>query len=417
MHTEGIVTPTRAVLVLDAVDPQARDEFRQLVGTCGFDARAELRAPRHVHSQHYLGSGRMEELRTCVQQHGIQTVLLDGMLSPTQARHLGRITSCDILDRTDVILEIFALHARSYEAKLQVRRAQLERQSARLVRRWTHLERQRGGIGVRGGPGEAQLESDRRKLRHECRQLDKRLQRIRGARNLSRTNRRKARVPLVVLVGYTNAGKSTLFNTLSGAGVLVANSMFATLGTTLRRVRACGVEFVLADTVGFIRNLPHELIESFHATLEEVREASLLLHLTDISNEHWRMEESSTLEVLAQIDALEVPRLQIYTKADLLPGQAGTHAYRNACGQMERLCLSALSGAGMDLLREGIVQRLHGTPHRRRVLLDQRDGALQAELHRLGAVLSQHKRQDGGWHMDIMMPNGEWDRLRNHHLL
>ena len=406
-----------AVLVVRDRNPELRAEFKQLTKSCDFVARAELSAPREAHPQNYLGGGKLQQLCESARAHGVKLVLIDALLSPTQARNLERVTQCEILDRTDVILKIFALHARTYEAKLQVERAQLERQSTRLTRRWMHLERQRGGIGVRGGPGEAQLESDKRKLRHECRQLDKRLQRVRSARQLSRANRHKARVPLVVLVGRTNAGKSTLFNALSDAGAVVANRMFATLGTTLRRVNCHGVEFVLADTVGFIRNLPHELVESFHATLEEVCQADLLLQLTDISNEHWRSEAHAVREVLVQIGASSVPCINVFTKSDALDDANSGSTYRNAFGQLERLYVSAHTGAGLDLLRHAIAEYLRGSMCRHTLSLDARQGVLQAELHRRGVVLSERARVSGGWQMDIMLPKQEWQQLQNRYLL
>lgn len=414
-------TPARsgvsAVLVLVDQDPAGCEEFRELVRTCGFVVCAELRASRNPHPQHYFRSGKAEELRTCLQRTGARTVLLDTALSPTQERNLERTTGREILDRTDVILEIFARHAHTFETKLQVRRARLERMHTRLKRSWTHLERQRGGIGVRAGPGEAQLESDRRKLRHECRTLDRRLHRVRQSRQLGRTSRRRARIPLVVLVGRTNAGKSTLFNALSGSDALVANQLFATLSTTLRRVCCCGVDLVVADTVGFIRRLPHELINSFHATLEEVRQADLLIQLTDISNPHWRCDEDEVHLVLEELNALEVPRLRVYTKIDLLDNDIGPCAYRTHAGQLDSVYVSAHTGAGMNTMRVAIAERLRGMMQRHTLSLAPEQSALQAELHRRGVVVSERTRTCGGWRMDVAMPGQEWQRLRARYLL
>lgn len=404
---------TSAIFVLRHSDSVLCAEFHQLARTCGFAPCIELRVPGNIHPQNYLGSGKMKTLAAYMEMYKPHAILFDSQLTPTQIRNVERATQIKILDRNDVILGIFARRAHTFEAKLQVHRAQLERQYTHLTRAWTHLERQRGGIGVRGGPGEAQLESDKRKLRRECKQVDKRLERVRRSRGLSRVNRRRARTPLVVLVGRTNAGKSTLFNALSNADALVANRMFATIETTSRHVRCFGVDFVLADTVGFIRHLPHELIESFHATLEEVREADLLLQLTDISSECWRSDEQEVHGVLAKIDALDVPRVHVYTKLDCWQDNSGVCAYRNRTGLVERLYLSATTGEGLNLLRIAIAEHLRGAMQRRTVLLNAKQGALQATLHQRGVVLSENTRPCGGWRMDILLPQQEWQYLRS----
>lgn len=398
-------------------DPVYCDEFRQLLATCGFEVRAELWGTRAVSSQYYVSKAKMEELRRAAHSHKARALLFDAALSPTQERNLSRALRARVMDRVAVILDIFALHAHTFEAKLQVRRARLAHMRTRLVRTWTHLERQRGGIGVRGGPGEAQLESDRRKLQQECRALDKRLERVRSVRQLGRARRQRTRTPMVVLVGRTNAGKSTLFNALSGARAHVADQLFATLGTTLRRTCCAGVQLVLADTVGFIRRLPHELIESFHASLEEVCSADLLLQLTDISSDGWHGDESDVDSVLARIGASDVPRLRVYTKIDLLAADPPASAYRNQHGELERVYLSAQADAGLDLLRSAVAERLRGAIRRRTVSIGPEQGALQARLHRLGVVISEHGDPCGGWRMDIALPKEEWNRLSNRYLL
>ena len=265
----------------------------------------------------FLGKGKAEELRDLVTSAQVEVVIVNHDLSPAQERNLEKIVSCRVLDRNGLILDIFAQRARSHEGKLQVELAQLEHLSTRLVRGWTHLERQRGGIGLRG-PGETQLETDRRLLRERVKSLTRRLEKVRAQRQSRRKARHRIPIPTVSLVGYTNAGKSTLFNRLTGAGVYVADQLFATLDPTMRHVSLAGnAEAILADTVGFIRHLPHQLVEAFKSTLEEVAEADLLLHVVDGSSPERREQIEQVQKVLQEIEADHIPQITVFNKIDL----------------------------------------------------------------------------------------------------
>src|SRR5690554_3088322 len=273
---------------------------------------------RQLNARTLVGSGKLEEIRQAIAQHQAELVLINHELTPSQERNLERELECRVLDRTGLILDIFAQRARSHEGKLQVELAQLEHSITRLVRGWTHLDRQKGGIGLRGA-GETQLEIDQRLVRGRIKAIHKSLAKVRSQRHQSRRARRRAEIPTVSLVGYTNAGKSSLFNRLSDAGSYVADQLFATLDSTLRRLEL--PEFgpaILADTVGFVRDLPHQLVEAFRATLEESTEASLLLHVVDCSNEQRQALKEQVDLVLAEIGAAEVPTLLVYNKVDLL---------------------------------------------------------------------------------------------------
>lgn len=299
-------------------DPQ---EFQELAESAGAEIKALITGSRKVPDpKYFIGTGKAEEIRQEVLARSVQLVLVNHNLSPTQERNLERLLQCRVLDRTALILDIFAQRARSFEGKLQVELAYLNHLSTRLVRGWTHLERQRGGIGLRGGPGETQLEVDRRLIRNRIKNIHKRLEKVRKQREQGRRSRDKALVPTVALVGYTNVGKSTLFNVLTGAQVYSANQLFATLDPTLRRVFMPDQSaLILADTVGFIRHLPHQLIEAFRATLEEVSQADLLLHVVDSHDSERDAHIAQVDSVLDEIGASEVPRIMVYNKIDLCP--------------------------------------------------------------------------------------------------
>ena len=304
----------------------------------------------------YVGSGKVDELGALVQADGIEAVLFDHEISPVQQRNLNREWKVPVLDRTELILDIFARRARSHEGKLQVELARLEHLSARLVRGWTHLERQRGGIGVRGGPGETQLELDRRMLSVKVKRLRAQLETLKKQRRTRRRARDRRPAFAVSLVGYTNAGKSTLFNALTGAGTYAADQLFATLDTLTRRLRLpSGAEVVISDTVGFVRELPHQLVEAFTATLEETADADLLLHVVDASAPDRDEQMEQVDRVLDEIGATDVPRIVVMNKIDLagwLP-----EAALDPHGRISRVSLSAVSGAGLDMLREAIAQQ------------------------------------------------------------
>ena len=308
---------------------------------------------------YYLGRGKVDELAAQVRDGGAGVVVFDVPLSPAQQRNLERALDVAVLDRELLILEIFAQRAKSSEGKLQVEVAQLEHLSTRLVRGWTHLERQRGGLGKTGGPGEKQIELDRRLISARIRRLRERLRALGRQRRTQRRARARGEVFSVSLVGYTNAGKSTLFNALTRAGAFAADQLFATLDTTSRRCHvAGGAEVVVSDTVGFIRGLPHQLVDAFRSTLEESIEADLLLHVIDAASPAREAQMAEVDRVLAEIGAAEVPRLLVFNKVDRL--QRPPSVERDACGTLRAVFLSAASGDGIDLLREAIAERLCG---------------------------------------------------------
>ena len=303
-----------------------------------------------------VGSGKAEEIATIIENAGISTVIFDNPLSPVQQRNLNRLLRVPVLDRTELILDIFAQRARSNEGKLQVELARIEHQLSRLVRGWTHLERQRGGIGQRGGPGEKQIELDRRMLDAKARQLRARLDKLERQRRTRRRARSRREAFTVSLVGYTNAGKSTLFNALTGAGTYAADQLFATLDTLTRRLRlGDGSEIVLSDTVGFVRDLPHQLVEAFRATLEETAQADLLLHVVDASAPDRDEQVEQVERVLAEIGADQVPTIIVLNKIDAagLPAEI----QRGPCGSISKISVSAVTGEGLEWLRGALAER------------------------------------------------------------
>ncbi len=339
-------------------DTASLEEMCSLARSAGIDpvARVSVRRAR-PDAALCVGSGKADEIRSLLAEQGAVAVLFDNPLTPVQQRNLTRLLEVPVIDRTDLILDIFAQRARSNEGKLQVELARIEHQLSRLVRGWTHLERQRGGIGQRGGPGEKQIELDRRMLDAKARQLRTRLHKL-GRQRLTRRRARLRRdVFSVSLVGYTNAGKSTLFNALTGAGTYAADQLFATLDTLTRRVRlAPGVEITLSDTVGFVRQLPHELIEAFGATLEETRDADLLLHVVDASAPDRDDQIAEVQRVLGEIGAGDVPVLMVYNKIDAV-GWA-PEVVTDPCGSIDRILVSARTSAGLAGLRDALVRSL-----------------------------------------------------------
>jgi GTP-binding protein HflX len=303
----------------------------------------------------FLGSGKLEELASLIQATRAGLVILNHDITPGQERNLERALKCRVIDRTGLILDIFAQRARSHEGKLQVELAQLERLATRLVRGWTHLERQKGGIGLRG-PGETQLETDRRLLENRVKLLKERLRQVRRQHHTQRRARERSGILRVSLVGYTNAGKSTLFNRLAQAHTFAANQLFATLDTTTRRIHLADQRYaLLSDTVGFIRHLPHGLVAAFRATLEEVREADLLLHVVDGADPHREEQIESVNQVLEEIGALTIPQILVRNKCDLMP-PLGPGVERDACGRISAIRLSALTGEGVDLIRMALAE-------------------------------------------------------------
>lgn len=388
------------------------DEFKELALSAGASVVSIVTGTRRVpESKYFVGSGKAEEIRDVVLANKADLVIFNHVLTPAQERNLERLISCRVLDRTGLILDIFAQRARSFEGKLQVELALLSHLSTRLVRGWTHLERQRGGIGLRGGPGETQLEVDRRLIRNRMKVIEARLAKIRKQREQGRRARRRAIVPTVALVGYTNAGKSTLFNRLTGSEVYVADQLFATLDPTLRRVEFPKIgTVILADTVGFIRHLPHDLVEAFHATLEEVSEADLLLHVVDASDENKRVHGEQVQEVLTTIHAESVPRLMVYNKIDLVPG--GVPAIdRDEWGQIRRVSISAVKNLGMTELALAIGELLGKDLVEGRLLLAPKQAKIRADLYTRDAVLAEEIDEKGNYHLTVRLPKVEYDQL------
>jgi GTP-binding protein HflX len=357
---------------------------------CGL-IRAVRQAPD---KRTFIGSGKLDELKQAVEQESADLVIFNHALSPSQERNLEKVLQCRVLDRTGLILDIFAQRARTHEGKLQVELAQLEHMATRLVRGWTHLERQKGGIGLRG-PGETQLESDRRMLRNRIRQIHLRLEKVRRQRDQGRRARRRAELPTISLVGYTNAGKSTLFNQLTTAHVYAADQLFATLDPTLRRIKLdANTPVILADTVGFIRHLPHKLVQAFSATLEESREADMLLHVVDASGQERDDNIAQVNLVLSEIEADQVPILMIYNKIDLIPGCEPRIDVDDE-GVPIAVWLSAQTGAGLDLLFDALQRRLSRQVLQLSVRLPLSMGLLRSLFFGLGAVIEERALDDG----------------------
>jgi GTP-binding protein HflX len=404
----------RAILVHagpgGAPDDSERSEFAELARSAGAIIVDEIVSARKRPEPRFLiGKGKVDELRASVEANAAELVIFGAPLSPSQERNLERELRCRVLDRAGLILDIFAQRARSFEGKLQVELAQLRHLSTRLVRGWTHLERQKGGIGLRG-PGETQLETDRRLIGRRIRQLNARLEQVDARRTMNRRNRARAEVPTVALVGYTNAGKSTLFNALTDAGVYVKDQLFATLDPTVRGVELPdGTEIVLADTVGFVRDLPHELIAAFRSTLQEAREADLILHLIDASDPNRWQRVRQVNAVLQQLDADRVPQIRVYNKIDLLDRPPRLASNRDGHGRA--VWLSATTGEGLPLLLEAISVRLRRKMLRRRIHLQPSQGRLRARLFELGAVASEQADEDGGWILELEMAEQDLKRF------
>lgn len=379
-------------------------EFQELATSAGADVVSILTGTRDAPDpKYFIGTGKAEELAAIVTQFEAQLVIINHALSPAQERNLERLVKCRVVDRTGLILDIFAQRARSFEGKLQVELAFLKHLSTRLVRGWTHLERQRGGIGLRGGPGETQLELDRRLIRDRIKYITKRLSKVKQQREQSRRARQKAIIPTVALVGYTNAGKSTLFNRLTGSEVYVANRLFATLDPTLRRIELPELgPVILADTVGFIRHLPHDLVEAFHATLEEVTGADLLLHVVDAHDEKRQSNIEQVNAVLKSIGAESVPQLLVLNKIDLCENLAPA-IDRDADATPKKVYISAVSGAGMDQLQIAMIERLGTDIVQREITLTPQQARLRAEFYRLNAVLSERIDDEGCCHLKVRM--------------
>jgi GTP-binding protein HflX len=393
-----------------ATGPDSLDEFQELARSAGAEVAGIVCAPRdRPDARYFVGSGKIEELAERVEVLGADLVLVSQSLSAVQERNIEKACKARVLDRATLILDIFAQRAQSYEGKLQVELAQLGHLSTRLVRGWTHLERQKGGIGLRG-PGETQLETDRRLIGVRIRQLNSRLEKVARQREQSRRQRQRSRAPLIALVGYTNAGKSTLFNALTGADVGAENLLFATLDPTVRRMQGlhCG-DVLLADTVGFVSDLPHELIAAFRATLQEAREADVLLHVIDLSDPY-RVERQSDVEaVLESIGAERIPVIRVFNKIDLSGHQPAVQ--RDERGRPSAVNISAQTGAGLEQLRQAVSDWLSSERINRWIRLGGCHGRLRAQLFELGVVSEERIAENGSWMIHVDVPRETAERL------
>lgn len=386
-------------------------EFESLVTSAGVTPVQIVTGSRSApHPKYFAGEGKAEEIADAVMESDADVVLFNHALSPAQERNLERLCQCRVVDRTGVILDIFAQRARTHEGKLQVELAQLRHLSTRLVRGWTHLERQKGGIGLRG-PGETQLESDRRMLRDKIKQISGRLEKVERQRGQGRQARSKADIPTVSLVGYTNAGKSSLFNHITDAKVYAADQLFATLDPTLRRIDVDDVgTVVLADTVGFIRHLPHDLVAAFKATLQETREATLLLHVVDAADNRVDENIHAVNTVLEEIDAHEIPVLIVMNKIDMLD-DFEPRIDRNEDNLPVRIWLSAQTGAGIPLLFRALTERLSGEIAHLELCLPPSEGRLRSRFYQLQAIEREWLDDDGRICLEIRLPIVDWHRL------
>lgn len=410
-HEGGELAVLVHVFFSNEKDTENLIEFESLVISAGIKPVQIITGNRKSpQAKYFVGEGKAEEIAAAVKVSNADVVLFDHTLSPAQERNLERLCQCRVIDRTGLILDIFAQRARTHEGKLQVELAQLRHISTRLVRGWTHLERQKGGIGLRG-PGETQLETDRRLIRGKIRQILSRLAKVEKQREQGRQARSKAGIPTISLVGYTNAGKSSLFNQMTKSEVYAADQLFATLDPTLRRIDIDDVgAVVLADTVGFIRHLPHDLVAAFKATLQETREASLLLHVVDAADN--RMEENiqAVESVLEEIEANEIPALLVMNKIDILNGFT-PRIDRNENNVPIRVWLSAQTGKGIPLLLQALTERLSGEIAHYELRLPPEAGRLRSRFYQLQAIEYEEMDKDGSIMLEVKLPIVDWQRL------
>jgi GTP-binding protein HflX len=394
------------------VDREDLSELQLLADSAGVKTLGVVTATRSSpNPKYFVGSGKAEEIAELVKERQASIVIFNHALSPTQERNLEKICQCRVLDRTGLILDIFAQRARTHEGKLQVELAQLRHISTRLVRGWTHLERQKGGIGLRG-PGETQLETDRRLIRGRIKNILKRLEKVQKQREQGRRARKRAEIPTVSLVGYTNAGKSTLFNQLSTAEVYAADQLFATLDPTLRKIDVNEVgTVILADTVGFIRHLPHDLVAAFKATLQETQDATLLLHVVDIADEHYQDNVDQVTEVLEEIDAGDVPQLMICNKIDKLD-DVDAKIDRDDEGNPIRVWVSAQQGIGLSLIYDALHERLGRQMVNLQLKIPPSMGKLRGTLYSLNSVAEEQVDDSGQFNLAVRMSAVDWQKLQ-----
>jgi GTP-binding protein HflX len=404
----------RAILVhLDLhvdLEHEQLNEFEELARSAGVTTVDIIKGRRRSPDPAYfVGLGKAQEIRDRVYHTGADLVLFNHSLTPSQERNLEKLLHCRVIDRTGLILDIFAQRARSFEGKLQVELAQLKHLSTRLIRGWTHLERQKGGIGLRG-PGETQLETDRRLIVQRIKQLKRKLRKVHEQRQQGKQSRKRNEVPTVSLVGYTNAGKSTLFNKLTSADVYQADKLFATLDPTIRRLQTeQKSDVVVSDTVGFIRHLPHDLVNAFHSTLEEIKDADLLLHVIDASEVERSQFMDEVEQVLTEIGANEVPQIKVYNKIDRM--ETEPHVDYDADGNPVAVWVSAMSGQGVDLLKQIVLSYLFGEFVRKNLRIEMKNARVRAKLHELNVVQEETTTQDGDWLISIEMTKSQFEKL------
>jgi GTP-binding protein HflX len=413
LDTERKKVGNRAILVCPVTGlghKEKIEEFGELALSAGASVLDTLTTSRKFpESKFYIGSGNAEMVAETVKRKGADLVLVDIPLSPTQERNLEQLCQCRVLDRTSLILDIFSQRARSYEGMLQVELAQLKHLSTRLVRGWTHLERQKGGIGMRG-PGETQLETDRRLLAKRVKSLNKKLEKVVQQRDQGRSTRKKSGTKMIAFVGYTNAGKSTLFNRMTEAKVYAADKLFATLDPTVRKLPGIsGNEVVASDTVGFVRDLPHDLVAAFQATLQEAIEADLLIHVIDSNNPEQDEHITEVNSVLKQIDADEIPTIEVYNKIDL--SEMTAKVLNNTDGIPSKCWLSAQSGEGVDLLLKAIEERFNRTHVMKDIQLPAHMGKLRALFYQLDAIKDDLFNDSQGWNLKVELPPEKWKML------
>jgi GTP-binding protein HflX len=394
---------------LSAESSADTSELSELVVAAGLIVVGEILSKRTApDSKFYVGKGKAEEVALFVKENDVQLVICSKDLSPVQQRNLEKLVCCTVIDRTGLILDIFAQRARSFEGKLQVELAQLEHLSSRLVRGWSHLERQKGGIGLRG-PGETQLETDRRLIGGRIKQIKSRLNKVKKQRFQNGQSRKKALLSTVALVGYTNAGKSTLFNKLTGNSVYCADQLFATLDTTIGSLVINGENpILLSDTVGFVKSLPHNLVEAFAATLDETREAKLLLHIIDASDPARTERIEQVNEVLQSIGASEVPVIEVYNKIDKVSDSVPHVDYKSDL-KVQRVWISAEREIGLDLLLDAISEQVNDEKVAERVTIKwESGGKLRAMLYEWGAVTNETLGSEGEWVLEIVLSKTRW---------
>lgn len=409
-HDAAVREPVALVQINSDSVEEDLQELTELVKSAGADPVVIFHSSRiSPCPKTYIGQGKVNDIALAVSTHSLSLVIFNCALSPSQERNLEKSLCCRVVDRTGLILDIFAQRARTHEGKLQVELAQLQHMSTRLIRGWTHLERQKGGIGLRG-PGETQLETDRRLLRDRIKQINKLLSKVKKQRFQSRSARTQSSMPIISLVGYTNAGKSTLFNALSASKIYTADRLFATLDPTVRSISLpLGKKAIISDTVGFIKDLPHELVEAFSATLEEIRESSLILHVVNVDREHKEDIISEVDKVLQSIQASHVPQIIVYNQIDRI----GLSPTVKKEGDVAKVWISAKSGSGLDIMKQLVAQMLFGDPVYRTVFLGPHHGKMRARLHESDVVQNEYINEDGWWVISVKMSEKDFFSLEN----